>query len=141
MKGDFVRGCKPLEVRHCMVECILFSWVRLSWMGRLRQESPLWVNNRCCPVPVSTGWEQDAHSILVQPRGCLSTGVVRYQCLRVTSVGARPAARRSFGFFFLTDVLHGEPQDELPLQGLQNCHFPTAQWNAQKFMDRVAYAG
>ena len=46
-----------------------------------RQESPLWVNNRCCPVP-STGWEQDAQ-FLSSHGGCLSTAVVRYQCSRV----------------------------------------------------------
>ena len=34
--------------------------------------SPLWVNNQCCPVPVSTGCEQDAQ-FLSSHRGCLST--------------------------------------------------------------------
>ena len=37
----------------------------LALLGSIEQDgtthlSPLWVNNRCCPVPVSTGWEQDA---------------------------------------------------------------------------------
>ena len=44
--------------------------------------SPLWVNNRCCPVPVSTGWEQDAQ-FLSSHGGCLSTAVVQCQCSRV----------------------------------------------------------
>ena len=44
--------------------------------------SPLWVNNRYCPVPVSTGWKQDAQ-ILTNHGGCLSTSVVLYQCSRV----------------------------------------------------------
>ena len=44
--------------------------------------SPLWVNNRCCPVPVSTRWKQDAQ-FLSSHGGCLSTGVVLYQCSRV----------------------------------------------------------
>ena len=39
------------------------------------------MNNRCCPVPVSTGWEQDAQ-FLSSHGGCLSTAVVRYQCSR-----------------------------------------------------------
>ena len=44
------------------------------------QESPLLVNNRCCPVPVSTGWKQDAQ-FLSSHGGCLSTGVVLYHSL------------------------------------------------------------
>ena len=33
VKGDFVSGCKPLEVRHCMVEYILLNTAAWCDMG------------------------------------------------------------------------------------------------------------
>ena len=67
-----------------------------------RQKSPLWVNNWCCAVPVSTAWEQDPQ-FLSSHGGCLSTDVVRCQCSRVKSPSTyrcRPVLGLSWGVAF-----------------------------------------
>ena len=69
------------------------SWGEITILGEQ--------TNRCCPVPVSTGWEQDAQFLSSHERdgGCLSTSVVRsWVFLREWPFRCRPESKeRQFG--------------------------------------------